>query len=232
MVGRRFLPLLLASAFAVGPACVSPGEGPSPDSGEMYFPVGLAISPGGHTLYVANSDFDLQYNGGTILALDLDRIRKNVSQISDPDNPCGGLASNDESLLYPGPCSPISLANPPDGQGSLVAASVEIGAFATDVLVVARPEEQGPGTRVFVPVRGDPSVTWMDVEDDRFVDGPFTRSLDCGGDRCDLQHRAGRGSRIESAARRSTAGTLRAGRNRGRRGCRRDAPDVELGEPW
>lgn len=192
MVGRRSLPLLLAAAFAVGPACVSPGEGPSPDPGEMYFPVGLAISPGGHTLYVANSDFDLQFNGGTVIALDLDRIRDNVPPVADPQapgHPCGSLARNDENLLYPGPCSPIRLDNPPDGRGSLVGDSVEIGAFATDILMVAKPD--GPGTRLFVPVRGDPSVTWMDVEDDRYVEPPFTRSLNCGGDRCDQQHRAG-----------------------------------------
>ncbi len=158
----------------------------------MYFPVGLAVSPGGHTLYVANSDFDLQYNSGTVIALDLDRIRSNIPPAwnpQDPAYPCGPLARNNTKLLYPGPCSPISLRNPPDGQGTLVAASVRIGAFATDLIAVKRPD--APGTRLFLPVRGDPSITWIDVEDDTEIEPPFARGLFCGGDRCDQQHRAG-----------------------------------------
>jgi DNA-binding beta-propeller fold protein YncE len=188
MVGRHFLPWLVAAAFAAVPACVSPGEGPSPHPDGLYFPVGLAISPGGHTMYVANSDFDLQFNGGTIVALDLDRIRSNIPPVWDTKS-CGeGLSPNTTDLLYPGPCSPISLTNPPDGQGSLVGDSVEIGAFATDILTVA--QQDGPNVRLFVPVRGDPSITWIDVEDDR-AGPPASRRLSCGGTRCDQQHRAG-----------------------------------------
>lgn len=199
MVGRRFLPLSLSAACVVASSCVSPGEGLSPDPNSMYFPVGLAISPGGHTLYVVNSDFDLQFNGGTVMALDLDRIRANIPPATDPTNPaypCGQaegwtreLGRNNSKLLYPGPCKPISLTNPPDGRGSLVGATVEIGAFATEIISVANPE--GPGARLFVPVRGDPSVTWIDIEDDRGLVPPFNRTLSCGGSRCDKAHRAG-----------------------------------------
>lgn len=192
MDGRRFLPLLLVAALTAVPSCVSPGEGPSPEPHAMYFPVGLAVSPAGHTLYVANSDFDLQYNSGTVIALDLDRIRSNLPPVWDaqaPGYPCGNLSPNRTKLLYPGPCSPISLIAPPDGQGPLVGASVRIGAFATDLIAVARPD--APGTRLFLPVRGDPSVTWIDVEDDRYLEPPISRSLFCGGDRCDKRHRAG-----------------------------------------
>ncbi|MCU0692255.1 MAG: hypothetical protein MUF54_12720, partial [Polyangiaceae bacterium] len=74
MLRRRSVLLLGFALVATVPDCVSPGEGPFPPGDRMYYPVGLAISPGGHTLYVANSDFDLQYNGGTVLALDLDRL--------------------------------------------------------------------------------------------------------------------------------------------------------------
>jgi DNA-binding beta-propeller fold protein YncE len=155
----------------------------------MYFPVGLAVSPGGHTLYVANSDFDLQYNSGTVIALDLDRVRSNVPRVWEANAPCGSLGQNTMKLLYPGPCGPISLHHPPDGQGSLVAASVRIGAFATDMIAVKRPD--APASRLFLPVRGDPSITWIDVEDDTDLEPPFHRVLHCGGERCDARHRAG-----------------------------------------
>jgi len=120
----------------------------------MYFPVGLALSPGGHTLYVVNSDFDLQFNGGTVLALDLDRIRSNVGDLRaslDGNEPCKGVGPNNTTVLYPGPCGPIDLRDPPDGQGSLVRDSVEIGAFATDIIAVAR--KDAPGARLFVPIQ-------------------------------------------------------------------------------
>jgi DNA-binding beta-propeller fold protein YncE len=193
---RRLFNVLGAACVAAMPACVSPGEGPSPDTGAMYYPVGLSVSPGGHTLYVANSDFDLQYNGGTVLALDLDRIRDLIPPVWDAtasDTPCGSLAPNNQSILYPGPCSPISIKAPPDGRGSLVSAAAEIGAFGTDIITVAR--NDAPGVRLFVPVRGDPSITWFDVEDDRGLEAPFERHLSCGKPsatgRCDAQHRAG-----------------------------------------
>lgn len=193
---RRVLSVLGVACVAALPACVTPGEGPSPDPGAMYYPVGLAISPGGHTLYVVNSDFDLQFNGGTVLALDLDRIRASIPPAWDANAnnfPCGDLARNNQTILYPGPCAPISLKAPPDGRGSLVAAAAEIGAFGTDIITVAR--NDAPGVRLFVPVRGDPSITWFDVEDDRGLEAPISRQLSCGQAsstaRCDAQHRAG-----------------------------------------
>jgi hypothetical protein len=81
-----------------------------------------------------------------------------------------------------------------------------IGAFATDVLYVCRPSGvSGPncasgdadprGARLFVPVRGDPSITFFDVDDDR-TGGPAAQTfrLDCGqphNGRCVDSHRIG-----------------------------------------
>ena len=56
-------------SIAVGATCLvgcySTGEGPDP-SAALYVPVGLAVSPAGDALYAANSDFDLQFNSGTV----------------------------------------------------------------------------------------------------------------------------------------------------------------------
>jgi hypothetical protein len=181
--------------MAVAAGCVSPGAGPSPPANELYYPVGLAVSPGGHTLWVVNSDFDLQYNAGTVVALDLDRIRAMVPSLWDeasPGYPCGNLGTNTLQVIYPGPCAPMDVNNPADGKGSLVGASAQIGAFATDIMVLA-PREAETKARLFVPVRGDPSLTYIEVEDDRA--GVVSRSMWCGqtpdSQRCSDAFRAG-----------------------------------------
>src|SRR5262245_9043211 len=112
----------MASAFA-GPTvcsialavfsttgCFSTGTGPDPTT-SLYFPVGLATSPGGHVLYVANSDFDLQFNSGTVQAYHLDDIRNYLSKIWSVDSSTSssgicdelGLGANPAPILYPGP---------------------------------------------------------------------------------------------------------------------------------
>src|SRR5437667_10872640 len=68
-------PALALAAAATAYACYSTGDGSPPPSKDFYFPVGLAVSAHGNVLYVANSDFDLQYNGGTVQSYDLSAIR-------------------------------------------------------------------------------------------------------------------------------------------------------------
>ncbi len=197
MLGRRLLTTVGMATLLALSSCISPGEGPDPPPDSLYFPVAASVSPGGHTLYVANSDFDLQFNGGTVLALDLDRVRAMLPPIWDPSNPafpCAGLGDNTDRMLYPGRCGPMDLNAPPDGLGSLVGASVQIGAFASDMIVV--PRNDGPGARMFLPVRGDPSITWIDLDDDRYLAGGApNRFVACGqsadSPRCSETHRAG-----------------------------------------
>src|SRR5580658_6410015 len=80
-----------AGALAsVAPACYSGGGGTAPPTNSFYFPVGLAVSAGGHVLYAANSDFDLQWNGGTLQSYDLNGIRNDTVRLllgAYADNP-------------------------------------------------------------------------------------------------------------------------------------------------
>src|SRR5262245_25262597 len=103
----RSLVVLAASTLCVG-GCYSTGDGPDPPSSSLYFPVGLAVSPGGNVLYVANSDFDLQFNSGTIAAYDLYHLRTYLNGFLAPttSDPCAaaGLAPNTQPVLNPGPC--------------------------------------------------------------------------------------------------------------------------------
>ena len=74
-------------------ACMTTGDGRAPALTDFMYPVGLAVSPHGHVLWVANSDFDLAFNGGTVLSLDLDAIRSDAEKVRlNPADPALPLA--------------------------------------------------------------------------------------------------------------------------------------------
>lgn len=97
--------------------------------------------------------------------------------------PCPqGDRADADRLLFPGRCKPI---DPKDSQ----VATVKIGAFATDAILRQRPDVAGNvglPQRLFVPVRGDSTLHWLDVGDEG--------ELECGQagtGTCNDQHRAG-----------------------------------------
>lgn len=199
-----FFPILSASAL-LG-SCFLGNEGIQPPQEALYFPTGLVVSPGRTTLYVANSDFDLQYNGGTVQAIELgggaglrDKARAVKAALANDiatDDSCRavGLTPNPRRVLYPGPCAPIKLS-------PFVRDVSTIGAFASALSLVQRNDGQ-PGMRLFATVRGDPSVTYFDVPDDR-TSPPFSPPacegkafcVACDGEgeekRCSASHRIG-----------------------------------------
>jgi hypothetical protein len=200
----------------------------------LYFPVGLAKNPSASRLYVANSDFDLQYNAGALQSYDLERIRAltptacSTDEECDPGEscdlvptlangnapshwcvpvtgphagqPCGvfGEQSPASRWLQPGRCGYVDPTAPQDGGKSLVVAAVGIGAFATDVIYRSRPPAadgtERPGARLFLPVRGDATLHFIETDDDTKAVRTGIE-LDCGQDRnrgyCDETHRAG-----------------------------------------
>jgi len=93
--------------------------------------------------------------------------------------PClQGDRDDADRLLFPGRCKPID-------PKPLQTSAVKIGAFATDVILRERPDDSGLAERLFVPVRGDSTLHWIDTDDGK---------LECGqaGDgACNDQHRAG-----------------------------------------
>jgi hypothetical protein len=60
--------LLLTAA----PACKLNQQGVPPPLDRIAFPASALVDPDGHWLYVANSNSDLRYNDGTLVAVDLD----------------------------------------------------------------------------------------------------------------------------------------------------------------
>jgi hypothetical protein len=182
-------------------ACYSAGSGSAPPPNTFYFPVGLAVSQAGDALYVANSDFDLQWNGGTLQSYDLGQIRRdtalliteNLGQpIPDAGIPFfysgGGSFCFDASIVAPAPWPngqrpPLGMScAPPIDSTKYQVASAVIGAFASDLQISV------DGKRLFTTVRGDATLTWADIQPDLH--------FDCGqgqlnGGRCNAQHQAG-----------------------------------------
>lgn len=218
---------LVLIPFVLSTACFRPGEGKEPPLEEIYFPTGLAVDAQASRLYVVNSDFDLQYNGGSLQAMDLERVRGMVPRYCAVDADCGadercdltateenrglpshwcvatsgewagapcgpfGEKSNADRWLEPGRCDYVKATHPQDGGESLVVGRVGIGAFATDVVYRQARADDGSllaWGRLFVPVRGDATLHYLDVE-------PGVTEIDCGqqgnhGD-CNDAHRVG-----------------------------------------
>jgi hypothetical protein len=203
-------------------ACYSAGSGSAPPTSSFYFPVGLAVSNNGQALYVANSDFDLQFNGGTLQSYDLTRIREdtavliasNVGQqlppapatdagsfdagTIDADIPFffsdGGSSCSDASIVAPAPW--------PSGQRPPLGMSCAPPVDSTNDRYRKQTADIGAfasdlqlsvdGTRLFTTVRGDATLTWATVE----PSAPL--AFNCGqltnGGRCDATHQAGNNS--------------------------------------
>lgn len=80
------LKMLFLAALLGG--CFDPGEGVEPPSERVYFPVGLALDAEARFLYVANSDFDLQFNAGTLQSFDLEELAERVPRSCASDADC------------------------------------------------------------------------------------------------------------------------------------------------
>jgi hypothetical protein len=217
-VARRLSALLLhaglasAGVVAVGasvPACYSGGGGGrNPPTTSFYFPVGLAVSYGGSALYAVNSDFDLQWNGGTLQSYDLFQIRRDTAELIRANTQ--STSAPDIAFLIPwqAHCQDPSNTVAPDGTriplGEACAPPVDsqryqrdsavIGAFATDLQL--QTANGVAGQRLFAPVRGDATLTWADVgADDKVPPDPSVFKLQCGQDAnggvCDAAHHAG-----------------------------------------
>lgn len=195
-------------------SCYTDSAGLDPPLNQLYFPTNLVVSPGGTALYVTNSDFDLQYNGGTVQVLDLVSLRSAAIILQDaldpsddpePNQDVGGVAAcksllldeNPQTVLNPGPCSPLDLV-------PFVKQSATIGAFSSAAVLAHDPTSQK--ARLFISVRGDPSVTYFDVGDDRDLGAGVVAPAGCSEEnpafclvcaqdserkRCGASHRVG-----------------------------------------
>jgi len=180
--------VLRAAVLALGlSACSDTNLGLDPPSDALFFPGGLLLDPRAPAdeparyLLVANGNNDLSYNAGSVVAIDLDdffaawarpgtyevdpwcgaeRCVQYVGSDTTADRPCRRLALRpnvvecDEQTFIP--------------QESIV----QVGDFAT-LLTSSCELREGEGEggrlgrclapRVWLPVRGDPSITYIDL---------------------------------------------------------------------
>lgn len=154
-----FIAALLASA------CSFNNPGQAPPRGKIYFPTAVAIAA--DHLLVANSNFDIRYNAGSLQAYDLAVLSEQVDAcLADPS------AAGCDCGAY----RPCEL---PDTESLLAErGEVLIGSYASQIAFSPR------RSRIYVPTRSNGGLTFID-----FVDGV----LDCGqaGRRCSAGHIAG-----------------------------------------
>jgi hypothetical protein len=175
-------------------ACSVSDEGRAPPAANFFYPTGVVADPSGDTLFVTNGNTDLRYNGGSIVVINFARAMANYKSCSlrDPIDPRIPVC-NDSDYIDGGRTLRIgSFAGQPvvqrfrsievNAQGARVGVLRGTGAACDpDPNPPARPDpncvprtapDPRKGFRLLVPVRGDPSLTWINAG----ADG----SLACG----------------------------------------------------
>lgn len=217
---RLALPLLLLAG------CENGNVGKQPPLNEMFFPSGMLLDPralegeAAKYLFVVNSNNDLAYNAGTVVAIDLDKFfdswalddRYNVDPYCDPayaedsdhddgkfQGRCVQQIGSGTSLDYP--CRRLALMPQVVECDEKPFISkrhvVRTGDFATVLTSSCNDENRGDDEpcsepRLWLPVRGDPSVTYIDLVAST---DEHPSIFECGQGlleeegRCDPQHR-------------------------------------------
>jgi DNA-binding beta-propeller fold protein YncE len=155
--------VLLLAAFA---GCGIGESGIPPPNDRIFFPAGLAVSPGDDWLYVVNSNSDLRYNAGTVVAVDLRKAAEDRAPTAQwpacPSNRFVPPADQPPRFC----CHDFidSKAVNCDERGYIAAnASVRIGSFGGDIVEQTFTRAGAPAQRLFVAVRAEPSITVIDV---------------------------------------------------------------------
>lgn len=213
--GRRALGPAVATMLAVAASliasggCSGQGVGEPPPRDQFFFPSGLLLDPRAEPgeparyLFVANGNNDLAYDSGTLVAVDLDAF---FAAWAIPGTYTVDPFCNERCVLDVGspvddelPCRRLALL--PQivecDEGPFVRTSQRTGDFATLLTHSCEDDVQdGPTrgncqkSRIWLPVRGDPSLLYLDLPEGSSADE--VPEFQCGqeGDgTCDASHR-------------------------------------------
>jgi DNA-binding beta-propeller fold protein YncE len=160
----RTAPILaLATSLAALCGCLPDTSGIDPPGDRLIYPVGLSLTTDNQILLAVNSNFDLEYNAGTLTAM-------NVSNLEAELTAAESEVSKDGKYLY------IS-----DSKLIYEQETIRLGAFASDLDLTPA------GDRAIIPIRGERAIILVDVGDT--TSGNL---LDCGEGKdlhCDGAHR-------------------------------------------
>jgi DNA-binding beta-propeller fold protein YncE len=131
-------------------ACTASADEVRPPSDQFFFPTGVALTPDESGLAVANANSELRFDSGTLLMVDTAKVDIAVAAwvaSKTIPNGCKRDPLSPDTLE----CDEAAFLKPDT--------SVRIGNFATNMAT----QDFGNGAyRFVVPVRGDPSITWVD----------------------------------------------------------------------
>lgn len=172
--------LLLVGVFLSG--CLSDTKGIVPPDDKFIFPVGVAAINDSQQLLVVNSNFDLQYNAGTLVAYDLSKLDHVNGVALDYDAQTGvfKLPPNTTFEQYCTQGQTAKYCNLSVSSGILSQETIRLGAYASDINITPS------GDRALVPVRGEREIIVVDIANGANL-------LDCGEQnddelRCDSKH--------------------------------------------
>ncbi len=122
---------------------------------ELFWPTALAITPDESRLFVANANSDLAYNTGTVDVIDLDLVEAAVTPwaMAPATRQLAAGCTQDTDFTETMICDATPYIK--------TEAGVRIGNFATAISVQNKGGSPAD-LRLIVPVRGDPSITWID----------------------------------------------------------------------
>ncbi len=184
---------LLAAACTADPKDVQPRED------ELFFPTGMVVAPDDSVAFVVNANSELRWDSGSIMVLDLnvvstivdDWTNRRAYPTDDEDEDGNGNEAKDKDPDQHANRETQDCIIDPDHTETLECdearfflqnEAVRIGNFATDVSA----QDLGGGKlRLFVPTRGDPSVSWADWDGSTLACIPGNKL----GRQCDEQHR-------------------------------------------
>ena len=234
MKSPRTFPLFLAVAGAAAASgCGLNQEGVPPPVDTFFYPASAVTDPTGHWLFVANSNADLRYNDGTLVMVDLrsaasDYLRGrrdpndpssmgwddcpeadyvNKPRVRSPEPQFCCWDQKDSNILN---CDERFYIRP---DSKVPTTTVAIGSFAAGMVLqdpkaaqqACESNDTGP-RRLFVAVRGDTSITWVDLDDPK-GDGSILRfkcNSSADGSQglvtCDNDHRVTEGAVMLASA--------------------------------
>ena len=167
---------LALAVVSIGGGCNFGESGIAPPANRIFLPAGVAADPGGGFLYVVNSNSDLRYNAGTVVAVDLSRIA--LIPASPPL--CSKTRfSRTEPVADDYCCTDVNdskIVNCNEPQFIQSNATISIGSFGGAVQLSS---DESNIRRLFVVVRAEPSVTYADVTVANDPQGAATVSMRC-----------------------------------------------------
>jgi DNA-binding beta-propeller fold protein YncE len=176
-----------ALVFALGGAaiagCTASAEDVRAPEDQLFFPTGLAATSDEQTLFVVNANSELRYDSGSINVIDIGVVQSVVTRwVEHPDQALPDGCSRDLDHSETLQCEEAMFFKK--------GAGVRVGNFATDLTIQDFTGTGGAAddlTRVFVPTRGDPSITWADY---RRSKGALSCTADTDSNAlCDDAHR-------------------------------------------